>query len=87
MKHSPSAENQSGYSKSAFLIFWNSATMVFSSKGRYPARSTYRMTPMLHTSAAVQKEGGLTEQELITCHGNEAGDSARTQETPHNPSN
>jgi hypothetical protein len=34
LENEPSAENQSGYSKSAFLIFWNNAAIVFSSNGK-----------------------------------------------------
>mmetsp|Transcript_18696 Transcript_18696/g.59585 ORF Transcript_18696/g.59585 Transcript_18696/m.59585 type:complete len:211 (-) Transcript_18696:579-1211(-) len=41
-----------GYMNSARWILRNSADMVGSSKGRNPASSTKRMTPMDHTSAA-----------------------------------
>mmetsp|Transcript_51121 Transcript_51121/g.91828 ORF Transcript_51121/g.91828 Transcript_51121/m.91828 type:complete len:221 (+) Transcript_51121:199-861(+) len=46
------AVNQLGYSKEALWILRKSCAMTGSSKGKKPARRTYRMTPMLHTSAA-----------------------------------
>jgi len=44
-------ENHDGYANSAFWILRNSVDIVGSSKGRKPATSTYRITPMDQTSA------------------------------------
>ena len=46
-----SSSNHDGYEKSAFEILRNSADIVGSSNGKYPAKKTNRMTPMDHVSA------------------------------------